>query len=173
MATNCENVDHTTDTNYPNTYAYDFVRGLAGHTAEGTRLDRGTAGQMCKGLALALGIPERDLVCRLADYAKANDDDLAANAVISFQQAQQVPPAPQVLTLSAHQLKAALALAWPDGDADPIQGETVVTLCQRSPFVAVDEDGGNHDMPAGLYMTYDDMPDEGIVAVGETEALAA
>ena len=84
-----------------------------------------------------------------------------------------LPPAPQVLTLSAHQLKAALALAWPDGDADPIQGETVVTLCQRSSFVAVDEDGENHDMPAGLYLSYDDMPEEGVLPVGETEALAA
>lgn len=84
-----------------------------------------------------------------------------------------LPPAPQVLTLSAHQLKAALALAWPDGDADPIQGETVVTLCQRSSFVAVDEDGENHDMPTGLYLSYDDMPEEGVLPVGETEALAA
>lgn len=84
-----------------------------------------------------------------------------------------LPPTPQVLTLSAQQLKAALALAWPDGDADPIQGETMVTLCHRSPFVAVDEDGGNHEMQAGLYLTYDDMPDNGIVAVVEAEALAA
>lgn len=84
-----------------------------------------------------------------------------------------LPPAPQALTLSGHQLKDALALAWPDGEADPVQGETMVTLCHRSPFLATDEDGGNHDMPAGLYLSYDDMPEEGIVAVGETEALAA
>jgi hypothetical protein len=86
---------------------------------------------------------------------------------------RSLPSAPQVLTLSAHQLKAALALAWPDGEANPIQGETVVSLRQLKPFVAVDEDGATHDMPAGLYLRYDDMPEEGVLPVGETQALVA
>ncbi|MGX9718335.1 hypothetical protein ACWYXJ_29330 [Janthinobacterium lividum] len=89
MATTTENMDNLADTNYPNTYAYDFVRRLAGHGQQGTKLDRGDAGQVCKGLGVALGMSERDLVCRLADYAKANDDDLAAETVRSFNQAQQ------------------------------------------------------------------------------------
>lgn len=67
------------------------------------------------------------------------------------------------VTLSAHQLKAALDLAWPDGESDPDQGETVVTLEQiAAPFTAHDEDGETEDMPAGLYLNYDDMPEAGI-----------
>ncbi|MCZ6992311.1 hypothetical protein OH407_23570, partial [Salmonella enterica] len=37
------------------------------------------------------------------------------------------------VTLNARQLKAAAQLANPEGDADPIQDETVVTIWQREP----------------------------------------
>jgi hypothetical protein len=42
----------------------------------------------------------------------------------------------------------------------------VVTLQQCEAFEANDEDTGERvPMPAGLYLTYDDLPDEGIVAI--------
>jgi hypothetical protein len=65
------------------------------------------------------------------------------------------------VTLTGHQLKQALSLAWPDGDADPDQGFTVVTIAHLPAGRASNEDGQPVDMPAGLYLSYDDMPDEG------------
>jgi len=77
--------------------------------------------------------------------------------------AAPVPAVPaQAITLDAHQLKQALALAWPDGDADPVQGFTVVTLCRQPAGIASDETGAVVPMPAGLYLSFDDMPDEGL-----------
>ena len=77
--------------------------------------------------------------------------------------AAPVPAVPtQAITLDAHQLKQALALAWPDGDADPVQGFTVVTLCRQPAGIASDEDGAVVQMPEGLYLSFDDMPDEGM-----------
>jgi hypothetical protein len=84
-----------------------------------------------------------------------------------------LPSSPGALTITGAQLKNALTLAWPDGDADPDQAETVVTVCQRQAFVAVDEDGDNHDMPAGLYLTYDDYPEHGAFPLDEPEPATA
>lgn len=84
-----ESADEQPDTNYPNTYAYDLVRGFAGHNSAGTILSRGDAGQVCVGIAKALGMSEHEFTCRLADYAKANDRELAEASVRSFQIAQR------------------------------------------------------------------------------------
>jgi hypothetical protein len=77
------------------------------------------------------------------------------------------------ITLTGHQLRAALELAWPDGDNDPDQGETVVTLCQRHEFPATDEDGKAVVLPAGLYLYYDDLPEEGIIPIPDTALAGA
>lgn len=66
------------------------------------------------------------------------------------------------VTLTAHQLKQALALAWPEGDADPEQGFTVVTIAKLPAAPSSNEDGMPVDRPAGLYLSFDDMPDEGM-----------
>jgi hypothetical protein len=67
------------------------------------------------------------------------------------------------LTMNARQLRAAAELANPDGEADPCQLDTVVTLTAREAFVGHTEDGGDIPCPAGLYLTYDDMPEEGVI----------
>jgi len=66
------------------------------------------------------------------------------------------------VTLTGHQLKQALALAWPEGDADPEQGFTVVTIAKLPAAPSSNEDGMPVDRPAGLYLSFDDMPDEGM-----------
>jgi hypothetical protein len=77
----------------------------------------------------------------------------------------------QAVTLNGHALKNALALTWPDGESDPDQGFTEVTLRKcTAPFEATCEEGIVHSLPAGLYLSYDDMPDEGIVEVSSEPA---
>lgn len=66
------------------------------------------------------------------------------------------------VTMTGHQLKQAFALAWPDGDADPDQGFTVVTIANLPAAPGAYEDGTAVDMPAGLYLSYDDLPEEGM-----------
>jgi hypothetical protein len=83
----------------------------------------------------------------------------AYQAILDFVDSHTQLPS---VTLNARQLQAALALANPDGDADPAQWETVVTLTERLPFRADDESGVGQDCSAGLYLHFDDMPDEGM-----------
>jgi hypothetical protein len=71
------------------------------------------------------------------------------------------------VSVTGHQLKQALALAWPDGDADPVQGFAVVTIGNMPAGPASNEDGMPVDRPAGLYLSFDDMPDQGMQQLHE------
>lgn len=66
------------------------------------------------------------------------------------------------VTMTGHQLQQALALTWPDGQVDPDQGFTVVTIATMPAGPSSNEDGQPVDMPTGLYLSFDDMPDEGM-----------
>lgn len=70
--------------------------------------------------------------------------------------------AQQTITLNGRQLRQAADLANPDGEADPDQLETVVVLSRQEPFVATTEDGQSIPCEAGIYLHYEDMPEEGL-----------
>lgn len=67
------------------------------------------------------------------------------------------------LTLTGHQLRAALQLqAWPE-ESDAAMGDTTVTLTNyKQGFQAHDDDGEAVTLCAGIYLSYDDLPEEGI-----------
>lgn len=69
---------------YPYTYAADFVRGLAGYGEGGTKLSRSDASQVRQGIAEALGMADDELARRLADYYKANQDELTKKSCEAF-----------------------------------------------------------------------------------------
>ena len=66
------------------------------------------------------------------------------------------------VTMTGHQLQQALALTWPEGQSDPEQGFTVVTIGSMPAGRASNEDGVSMYRPAGLYISFDDMPDQGM-----------
>lgn len=83
----------------------------------------------------------------------------------------QRPSAP--LRLTGYQLKQALALAWPDGDCDPQQAESVVFLERLQPDQANHADTGEGN-PPGLYLSFEDAAgDEGLYLLDETDEDAA
>lgn len=97
----------------------------------------------------------------------------AYEAIIQFV-TDMSPSAPVgSVTLSARQLQAALLLANPDGDADPARWDTVATLVNCGPFRADDENGVGQDCAAGLYIQFDDMPEEGRQFLGPSPNTAA
>lgn len=71
----------TTDPRYPYTYAADYVRSLAGYGEQGTKLSRSDASQVRSGIALALGMDDSELANRLADYFKANEDEISKKII--------------------------------------------------------------------------------------------
>ena len=74
----------TEDTRYPYTYACDYVRSLAGNGEHGTKLSRADASRIRCGIAKALGIDDAELAMKLADYYRANEDDITDKSVAAF-----------------------------------------------------------------------------------------
>lgn len=66
------------------------------------------------------------------------------------------------VTMTGHQLKRALELTWPPQEHDPDRGFTVVTISRQPAGPSHNEDGASVDMPAGLYLSFDDIPEEGM-----------
>jgi len=66
------------------------------------------------------------------------------------------------VTMTGHQLKRALELTWPPHEDDPDRGFTVVTISLQPAGPSCNEDGASVDMPAGLYLSFDDIPEEGM-----------
>jgi hypothetical protein len=62
------------------------------------------------------------------------------------------------ITLSGHQLLAALDLCNPDGPEDKDQLDTEITIVAREEFVSTD----GEKMPAGTYCYFTDYPEEGL-----------
>jgi len=50
------------------------MRSLAGYGENGSKLSRSDASRIRGGIALALGMDDDELACRLADYYNANKD---------------------------------------------------------------------------------------------------
>ncbi len=76
--------DQAEDTRYPYTYADDYIRILAGYGDGGTKLGRSDASKIIEGVSVAMGIDIREIAERLADYYKANEDDLNARSAKEF-----------------------------------------------------------------------------------------
>jgi hypothetical protein len=64
------------DARFPYTYAADYVRGLAGCGKNGMTMSRSEASQIRSGIALALGMDDAELACRLAEYYQANEAEI-------------------------------------------------------------------------------------------------
>lgn len=76
------------------------------------------------------------------------------------------------LTVNAHQLRCALDLANPDGDTDPDQMETEVTLVKYDAFMADNiESGMTEACPAGVYLYWTEYPEEGVMLLDEGSPL--
>lgn len=106
--------------------------------------------------------------------AQWNDDDsnkgLLAMAALARQLEQTIAHlSGGPLRISGHQLKQALALAWPDGENDPQQAESVVFLEQLAEGQACHEDTGAGN-PPGMYLSFEDIAaDEGLYHLGESD----
>ena len=72
------------DARYPYTYACDLIRGWAGYNREGTNLSRSDASKIKSGFAEVLGIDDEELAKKLADYYKANENEITERAVNEF-----------------------------------------------------------------------------------------
>ena len=79
------------DTRYPYTYAADFVRGLAGYGEGGTKLSRSDSSQIRQGIAKALGMDDEELARKLADYYKANEEQISSESARQFLTARGIP----------------------------------------------------------------------------------
>ena len=63
------------DQRYPYTYCADFIRMLAGYNDQGsTKLSRSDAAHIKAEIAKAIGMDERELACKVADYAKQRSE---------------------------------------------------------------------------------------------------
>jgi hypothetical protein len=56
-----------TDSRYPYTYSCDFIRRAGPISSEGVVLSRADASKIRRQIALALGMDDRELACKLAD----------------------------------------------------------------------------------------------------------
>lgn len=74
----------STDPRYPYTYACDYIRGLAGYGKGGTNISRGEASAIITGIAQAIGINDEELARKLADYYKANEEEIADKSAQEF-----------------------------------------------------------------------------------------
>jgi hypothetical protein len=107
---------------------------------------------------------------RLGDFVRAEaglESDEAYQRLVSFIDAHVDKHRKVVksLTLNARQLRTAAELANPDGEADPCQWETVVTLVERDSFIGRTDDRDDVPCPAGLYLSFDDMPEDGVIPI--------
>ena len=74
------NTNTTTDGRYPYTYAADYLRDFGGCGPGGLKLCRADASQIRQAVAKAIGMPDAELACKLADFYKANEDELSTAA---------------------------------------------------------------------------------------------
>lgn len=126
----------------------------------------------------ALTVPGSSPTIDSADFRKhlfafvtaeaGSASDVTYKALVAFVDAKGFP-SPSI-TMNARQLQQACILANPDGVTDPCQLETVVTFTQRDAFRATNlDDGQDEDCQAGLYLHFDDMPDEGVMFLNSEE----
>lgn len=72
------------DDRYPFTYACDYIRMVAGHNREGTKLSRSDASQIRQTFAKVTGIDDNTLATMLADDYLKNRTSLESEAYKNF-----------------------------------------------------------------------------------------
>lgn len=72
------------DTRYPYTYSCDLIRDWAGYNQEGTKLSRSDASKIRHNIADIIGMDDKELAIKLADYYKVNENRLADQAANEF-----------------------------------------------------------------------------------------
>lgn len=80
------------DPRYPYTYACDFIRQAAGYGESGMILSRADASRIRQAIATAIGMPDDELARKLADYAKANEEQLTQKSAQAFMRAHNQEP---------------------------------------------------------------------------------
>jgi hypothetical protein len=65
------------DPRYPYTHACDYLRMFGGADRSGVRLSRSDASQLREAVAMALGMDDKELAKKLADYYLANEQALS------------------------------------------------------------------------------------------------
>jgi len=77
-------VDKENDGRYPYTYSADLIRMIVGYDEHGTILSRSDASNLKSKIAEIIGMDERELACKLADYFLENEEDISNNATKDF-----------------------------------------------------------------------------------------
>lgn len=62
---------------YPYTYACDYLRGVGGIDNSGVKMSRAEASEIRGAVAIALGMDDKELAEKLADFYLANEEELA------------------------------------------------------------------------------------------------
>jgi len=70
----------STDTRYPFTYAYDYVRALAGYDRTGTKISRADAAGIVSGIATALEKDRVELAEDLANYYQVHKEEICKDS---------------------------------------------------------------------------------------------
>ena len=84
------------DTRYPYTYACDLIRHWAGCDEKGTKLSRSDTSQIRSNIAEIIGIDDKELAKKLADYYLTNEEKLTQEGVEEVLNKLAIfkPPAP-------------------------------------------------------------------------------
>lgn len=81
-------VDKSEDTRYPYTYAADYIRSMAGYIQPGqtggSKLSRADAANIKAQIAKVIGMPEKELAEKLANYYLENHEEITQNAADAF-----------------------------------------------------------------------------------------
>jgi len=64
------------DSRYPYTYACDYLRGFGGYGDGGVKMSRCDASLIRDAVAKAIGMSDKELAEKLADYYLANEDEI-------------------------------------------------------------------------------------------------
>jgi hypothetical protein len=87
-------MENKTDTRYPYTYACDLIRSVAGYRdgGFGTKLSRLDASLIRELFSKVTGLADEHLAEKLADYYKANEEEITDTSVKEFLQSKQRNP---------------------------------------------------------------------------------
>jgi hypothetical protein len=72
------------DLRFPYTYAYDYVRSIAGYNQHGTKLSRADAALIVREIAERLGIPPEMIATKLAEHYLEHEQEIAVKSVQEF-----------------------------------------------------------------------------------------
>lgn len=72
------------DSRYPYTYACDYLRGFGGIDNSGVKMSRAEASEVRGSVAKAIGMDDKELAEKLADFYLANEKELSAHSARKF-----------------------------------------------------------------------------------------